>query len=114
MLRSGRIKYGNGDYDSAIEDLQDALVLDCTNEDVLEWLRRARRRGSLRDIEDKERELLTSTEIATKEKEVQEKAAMLEVEKAYLPPDKPEKAPIEIEELISPEEQRAEKTGGTD
>ena len=109
LLKSGRVKYGRRDYEGAIEDFQDALVLDHTNKDVFEWLKRARRRQHLEEIETTERDLLRETEVATKRKEAQEKVAMLEVETAYLPPEKPERRPVEIEEMISPEEEREER-----
>ena len=109
LLKSGRVKYGRKDYDGAIEDFQDALVLDCTNEDSIEWLKRARRGKSLKDLELEKKDLARASEIATQRKEVREKAAMLEVETAYLPPEKPERRPAELEELISPEEERDER-----
>lgn len=105
LLRSGRLKYASNDYDGAIEDFQDALVLDYANKDTIEWLKRTRRRQRLEGIETEERDLLRETEIATKKKEAHEKAAMLEVETAYLPPEKRERRPVEIEELISPVEE---------
>ena len=91
LLRSGRAKYGKQDYDGAIMDFQDALALDYKNEDVLEWLKRARRRKRLEEVDLEERDLARETEIATERKEAQEKRAMLEVEEAYLPPEKPER-----------------------
>lgn len=109
LLRNGRLKYANRDYEGAIEDFQDALVLDYTNEEILEWLKRARRRDNLKEIDTEEKDLLKDTEVATRRKEAQEKAAMLEVETAYLPPEKPDRKPVEIEELISPEEEMEEK-----
>lgn len=109
LFRSGRIKYGNKDYAGAVEDFQDALVLDYTDRDVLEWLKRARRRKSLEQIDTEEKDLSRDTEIATREKEIQEKTAMLEVEAAYLPPEKPKRRPVEIDELISPEEEAGER-----
>jgi tetratricopeptide (TPR) repeat protein len=109
LLKSGKAKYGRQDFDGAIEDLQDALALDYKNEDILEWLKRARRRQRLEEVESEERDLARETEVATERKEAQEKRAMLEVETAYLPPEKPERKPVEIEELISPEEEREER-----
>ena len=109
LLRSGRAKYGKQDYDGAIMDFQDALALDYKNEDVLEWLKRARRRKRLEEVDLEERDLARETEIATERKEAQEKRAMLEVEEAYLPPEKPERKPLEIEEIISPEEEKEER-----
>jgi tetratricopeptide (TPR) repeat protein len=109
LFRSGKIKYSAGDYEDALEDLQDALVLDYDNEDTLEWIKRTRRRISLEEVKTEERDLKRQTKVATRRKEAQEKAAMLEVEEAYLPPKKPERKPLEIEELMSPEEARQEK-----
>ena len=109
LMRSGRVKYGKQDYEGAIEDFQDALVLDYTNKDALEWLKRVRRRQSLEETGVEERDLTRETEVATKKKEAKEKAAMLEVETAYLPPEKRERKPVEIEEMVSLEEEKEEK-----
>ena len=109
LLKSGRKKYAGKDFDEAIEDFQAALVLDYTNKDVLEWIKRARRRKGLEEAEQRKRDIVRETEVATGRKEAHEKLAMLEVEKAYLPPEKPERRPVEIEELVSPEEAMEEK-----
>ncbi len=109
LLKSGRAKYRKKDYERAIEDFQDALVLDYTNKEILEWIKRARRRQSLEETEERKRDLTRDTEVATGRKEAHEKEAMLEVETAYLPPKRPERRPVEIEELISPEEEAEER-----
>jgi hypothetical protein len=109
LLASGQEKYRAKDYDGAVLDFQNALVLDYTNTDVLEWLKRARRQGGMDKARDDQKGLDKDTDLATQEKTVQEKTAMLEVEKAYLPPVKPERKPVEIEEIVSPDEEREEK-----
>jgi tetratricopeptide (TPR) repeat protein len=109
LLKSGQLKYNTQDYDGAMEDFQDALVLDYSNNDILEWLKRARRRKSLEEVKTEEGDLLRATEIATQKKENQEKTAMLEVEKAYLPPEKHEIKPQEVEEIVSSEEEAEDK-----
>ena len=109
LLKSGREKYRTKDYESALEDFQDALVLDYSNKDILEWIKRARRRKDLEEIKTEDRDLTRETEVADGRKGVQEKTAMLEVERAYFPPEKPERKPVEIEELSSPEEKRQEE-----
>lgn len=109
LMRSGRLKYSMKDYDGAIEDFQDALVLDYSNKDILEWLKRARRRQSMDEIGGEEEDLIKDTEVATKKKGAREKAAMLEVESAYLPPTKPERKQLEAKDLIVPEEDKKEK-----
>ena len=109
LLRSGRMKYRAKDYDGAIEDFEDALDLDYTDKEILEWLKRARRRKSIERGKEEESDFLKETEVAAQHKAAQERAAMLEVETAYLPPKRPERKPVEIEEMISPEEERGEK-----
>ncbi len=109
LLKSGQEKYRAKDFDGAILDFQNALVLDYENEDILEWLKRARRQGGMDKARADQKDLDKDTDLATQEKTVQEKTAMLEVEKAYLPPVKPERKPVEIEEIVSPEEEREEK-----
>ena len=106
LLKSGRLKYIKKDYEGAIEDFQNALVLDDTNKDAIDWLKRAHRRLKLEKAKAKQDDLLKDTEIAEQEKAAHERAAMLEVEKAYLPPEKPERKAMEIEEVISLEEER--------
>ncbi len=109
LLRSGQDKYRAKDYEGATEDFQNALVLDYNNKDVLEWLKRVRRQANIEKAGISENDLDKDTAVATKEKTVQEKTAMLEVEKAYQPPEKPKRKPVEIEEIISPEEERDER-----
>ncbi|MBL7071187.1 MAG: hypothetical protein ISS26_03320 [Candidatus Omnitrophica bacterium] len=109
LMRNGRVKYNNRDYEGALEDFQDAMVLDYSNEDILEWIKRANRRLRLHEAKREKHDLSVEAEVATKNKEVQEKIAMLEIEKSYLPPKKPERKPVEIEELYSPEEEAEER-----
>jgi len=109
LLRSGQEKYRAKDYEGAILDFQNALVLDYENKDILDWIKRARRQSVLDKAKTDEHDLGKDTTVATKEKTVQEKAAMLEVEKAYQPPPKPERKPVEIEEIVSPEEEKEER-----
>lgn len=109
LLKSGQEKYRAKDFDGAVLDFQNALVLDYENEDILEWLKRTRRQGGMDKARMGQKDLDRDMNLATEEKTVQEKTAMLEVEKAYLPPVKPERKPVEIEEIISPEEERDEK-----
>lgn len=109
LIRSGKIKYNQKDFKGAIDDFQDALVLDYSNEEILEWIKRARRQQELEESKKNKDDLTMDTKVAAKGKEVQEKSAMLEVEKAYLPPEKPERKPVEIEEIISPEEKKEER-----
>ncbi|MBN1870943.1 MAG: hypothetical protein JW800_00055 [Candidatus Omnitrophica bacterium] len=90
LVRTGRFKYTDKDYDGAIEDFQDALVLDYKNKEALEWLKRTRRAKSLEEMSDEDRDLEREHEITTHKKELHEKTAMIEVENAYLPPRKPE------------------------
>jgi len=110
LLRSGRIKYNLKDYEGALEDLQDALVLDYSNDKILDWIKRARRRLHLEKAKKQQGDLEMETEVAQRNKEVQEKMAMLEVEQSYLPPKKPERKPVEIEEIVSPEEEAEEQS----
>lgn len=109
LMKSGQDKYRAKDFDGAVSDFQNALVLDYENEDAMEWLKRARRQGIIDKARTDEKDLDKDIGAATKEKTVQEKTAMLEVEKAYQPPAKPERKPVEIEELVSPEEEREER-----
>ena len=109
LEKSGEEKYRNADYTGAIGDFQNALILDYENKDTLEWIKKTRRRMSLEKAKTEDFDLDKDTTVATKEKGVQEKRAMLEVEKAYQPPAKPERKPVEIEEIISPEEEREAK-----
>ena len=109
LLKSGRLKYVDRDYEGAIEDFQNALVLDHTNKDVMKWLKRAHHRLKLKETNAEQDDVLKDIEIAKREKAVQERLAMLDVEKAYLPPKGPERMPVEIEAIISPEEEREEK-----
>lgn len=108
LLKSGQEKYRAKDFDGAILDFQNALVLDCENGDILEWLKKARRQGGMNKARVDQKDLDKDTDLATQEKTVQEKTAMLDVEKAYQPPVKPERKPMEIEEIVSPEEEREE------
>lgn len=109
LLKNGQEKYRAKDFDGAVEDFQNALVLDYENMDVLDWLKRARRQSTLDKSRTDEHDVDKDTDVATQEKTVQEKRAMLEVEKAYQPPAKPERKPVEIEEIVSPEEEQVEK-----
>lgn len=109
LLRSGKIKYNNKDYEGALEDFQDALVLDYTNKEILDWIKRTHRRQSLEEAGGEKKDLKRDTDVAEEQKKVQEKLAMLEVETAYLPPKKPERKPVEIEEIVSPEEEMVER-----
>ncbi len=109
LQKSGEERYGRGDYTGAIDDFQNALILDYENKDTLEWIKKSRRRLSLEKAKTDDFDLDKDINVATKEKGVQEKKAMLELEKAYQPPAKPERKPVEIEEIISPEEEREEK-----
>ena len=86
-------------------------MLDYTNKDAVEWTKKAYRRKGIMEAEDKEKDLLMETEVATKQKEAHEQFALLEVEKAYLPPEKPKRKPLEPLELMSPEDKREERKG---
>jgi hypothetical protein len=92
-----------------VEDFQNALILDYENKDILAWLKKSRRRVTLEKTETETLDTDKDINLATKEKELQEKQSMLEVEKSYQPPAKPERKPVEIEEIVSPEEEREEK-----
>jgi len=109
LLKDGKLKYAKRDYEGAIEDFQNALILDYSNKDVFEWLKKARHRQRLKESRDAEDDVIKETEAATQDKTVQERTAMLEVEKAYMPPEKPKREPVDIEEIISAEEEEQEK-----
>ncbi|MEA3305734.1 MAG: hypothetical protein U9R52_02855 [Candidatus Omnitrophota bacterium] len=109
LLKSGRLKYVDKDYEGAIEDFQNALVMDHTNKDAMKWLKKAHHRLKLKKANAEQDDVLKDTEIAQQEKAVQERLAMLDVEKAYLLPEEPKRVPVEIEAIISPEEEREEK-----
>ncbi|MBU4488445.1 MAG: hypothetical protein KKI13_05205 [Candidatus Omnitrophica bacterium] len=109
LFKSGQGKYSAADYESAMEDFQNALILDYENRDILEWLKKTRRRMTLDKAKTEDFDLEKDINVATKEKGVEEKRAMLEVERAYQPPKKPERKPVEIEEIISPEAAQEEK-----
>ena len=109
FMKSGKKKYRMRDYDGALDDFQDALVLDYDSKDIIEWLKRARRRKELQEAKEKKDDILEDTELTIKKKEAEERRAMLEVEEAYLPPDKPERGPVVIEEFLSPEEEAEER-----
>ena len=108
LLKSGQEKYRAKNYDGAMLDLQNALVLDYGNKDILDWIKRTRRQGGFDKARTDQKDLDKDTDLATQEKTVQEKTAMLDVEKAYHSPEKPERKPVEIEEIVSPEEEQAE------
>jgi len=100
LVRSGRSKYAEKDYEGAIEDFQDALVLDYKNQDALDWLKRTRRIMNLRDYDDTEDDLSREAEMATRDKQIHEKKAMIEVERAYLPPERTETPAKELAEDV--------------
>lgn len=109
LFKSGQEKYSAADYEGAIEDFQNALILDYENKDILEWLKKSRRRQTIEKIETDDFDAEKDTDVAMKEKTLQEKRAMLDVERSYLPPEKPERKPVEIEEIVSPEEEKEER-----
>ena len=88
LVRIGRLKYSDKDYDGAMEDFQDALVLDYKNAEALEWLKRSRRAKDLSGMKEEDRDLEREMEMATNKKELREKRAMIEVESAYIEPEK--------------------------
>lgn len=109
LFKSGQDKYRSADYEGAIEDFQNALILDYENKDILEWLKKTRRRQTLDNTRTDTFDAEKDINVAAEEKTLHEKRAMLEVEKAYQPPEKPERKIVEIEEIISPEEEREER-----
>ena len=110
LLKAGKKKHRKGDYEGAIEDFQNALILDVDDDEtIIEWLKRARRGKIVKEAEMDEEDNLRDIEAARAQKEAHEKRAMLEVERAYLPAEKPKKPEIEIEELISDEDLEDER-----
>ncbi len=109
LMRSGKVKYNKKDYEGALEDFQDALVLDYSNDEILDWIKRARRRLRLEEARVEQGDIEMQADVAARDKETQEKLAMLEVEQSYLPPKKEERKPVEIEEIVSPEEEAEEQ-----
>ncbi len=59
LLIRGRVKYGRNDFEGAIEDFQNALILDYKNEDILEWLKRARRRKNLEEAKRQQEDIIS-------------------------------------------------------
>lgn len=109
LLTHGKNCYRKGDYDAALKDFQNALTLDYENDEIFEWTKRTRRAMVIDEAKTEEKDNIREIEMAAAQKGAHEKSAMLEVEKAYLPPAKPERAPVEIEEVMSDEDAEGER-----
>lgn len=109
-MRQGKIFYGEGKYDKALESFGNVLVLDPENKAASDWVMKTKRLNLIKDANQEEKDYKKDLKISLLEKENIENKRMLEVERGYLPPDKPLKRKMEIEEVANDAETKEEES----
>lgn len=105
LVKRGKANYANKQYSAAVADFESALASNPSDTEVQAWLIKARQTEGL-DVEEKttkeeRKRLIAERHVANEKKNTSEQAALLAVDKSWLPPEKPQREEIEVEEVIS-------------
>lgn len=111
LIKRGKDNYASKQYSAAIADFEAALITNPGDTEAQAWLAKAKTYEGFNSREKttkEERKLIVADRHVTGEEVVtSEQAALLSVDKGWLPPQKTGREELQIEEMI-PESERAE------
>jgi len=109
LIKRGKANYANKEYSEAVADFEIALAANPNDSEAQAWLEKAQQaeglRGKEKATKEERKELKAERHLAYEQKETAEQGALLDVDKGWLPPEKTIKEELQVEEVISEQEQ---------
>ena len=109
LYARARASYREGNYREAIEQFKALTAKEPGNEEFVAWLDLAQRGLLTREAEQDRRDLGADKKVVAVQKDAREKSMLLDVERAYLPPHRIERAEEAAEEELAEEEEAERK-----
>jgi len=111
LIKRGKANYANKQYSAAVADFESALASNPNDVEVQAWLAKARDAEGLyskeKTTQEERKKVVAERHVANEEKDTAEQGALLAVDRGWLPPEKPQKEEVQVEEMI-PEAERIE------
>ena len=111
LIKRGKGNYANKQYSAAVADFESALASNPNDSEAQAWLAKARQAEGLysreKTTKEERKQILADRRVTNEEKETSEQAALLSVDKSWLPPQKTSREELQVEEVI-PESERIE------
>ncbi|OGX28278.1 MAG: hypothetical protein A2879_01950 [Omnitrophica WOR_2 bacterium RIFCSPHIGHO2_01_FULL_49_10] len=111
LIKRGKGNYANKQYSAAVADFESALASNPNDSEAQAWLAKARQAEGLysreKTTKEERKQILADRRVTNEEKETSEQAALLSVDKSWLPPQKTNREELQVEEVI-PESERIE------
>lgn len=111
LIKRGKSNYANKQYSAAIADFETALASNPNDSEAQAWLAKAEQAEGLHTREkttkEERKQIIADRHVTNEEKETSEQAALLNVDRGWLPPEKTGREELQVEEMI-PESEKAE------
>ena len=111
LIKRGKSNYANKQYSAAIADFESALASNPNDSEAQAWLAKAKQAEGLhireKTTKEERKQIIADRHVTKEEKETSEQAALLNVDRGWLPPVKTGKEELLVEEMIS-ESEKAE------
>ncbi len=102
-ILDGKVYLSEGEYEKALDSFGNVLNMDPNNKEASNFALKAKRALMSKGARTESKETKKDLGVTILEKEAVEQERMLDVDRAYLPPEKPVKRKIEVEEVVSDE-----------